>query len=74
MVGAGSTPALLYVLSLFLLSVLFKFVAVGLQIYFQNKEVDMSTLHSMVIVLFLAASNYAMGLSINATGTVTSLT
>lgn len=34
----------------------------------------MGALHYMVIALFLVASNYVMGLGINATGTVTSLT
>jgi len=73
-VGVGSTPALWYVLSLFALAVFFMYVVVSLPIYFQSKGVNMGALHYMVIAFLLVASNYVMGLGINATGTVTSLT
>lgn len=74
MVGVGSTPALLYVLSLFALAVFLMYVAIRLPIYFKSKGVDMGALHFMVTGFLLVASNYVLGLGINATGTVTSLT
>lgn len=74
MVSVGSTPALLYVLSLFALAVFLMYMALRLPIYFQSKGGDMGALHYMVTAFLLVASNYVMGLGINATGTATSLT
>lgn len=74
MVGVGSTPALLYVLSLFALAVFLMYMAIRLPIYFQSKGVYMGALHYMVTAFFSVASNYVLGLGINTTGTVTSLT
>ncbi|WET16998.1 hypothetical protein P2W49_11745 [Yersinia intermedia] len=72
--SAGSTPALLYVLSLYFLAVLFMFISVYLQVFFQNKGIVMGTLHYLVCSFFVVASSIFLGLGVNATGTATSLT
>lgn len=60
-VGAGSTPALMCVLSDLTLAVLFMYLVVGLQIYFQSNGVDMGTLHYRVIVFSCLKLCYGAG-------------
>lgn len=74
MVGAGSTPAMLWAPFLYCLAVLFGFIANSLPVVLKNEGGSMGKLHFMVVTFFQIASGWFMGMGINATGTVTSLT
>lgn len=74
MVGVGSTPAVLFVLSLFCLAILFGFIANCLPVALKDEVVNMGKYAFLVVTIFQVTSGWFMGMGINATGVVTPLT